>query len=138
MQADARRLSPSTVLIASAVLALVSMVAFMTIGAKGNWSFLISFRGTKLLGMVLVAYAIAVSTVLFQTISGNRILTPSIIGFDAMYILLQTIMVFSWALRAPAPSIRGCSSSSTRPSWSASRFCCFGRSFPAQAAACIF
>jgi len=94
MQADAKRIAPSTILLASAVLALVSMVAFMTIGAKGSWSFLLSFRGTKLLGMVLVAYAIAVSTVLFQTISGNRILTPSIIGFDAMYTLLQTIMVF--------------------------------------------
>ncbi|HEV7317779.1 MAG TPA: iron chelate uptake ABC transporter family permease subunit [Ensifer sp.] len=89
-----KRISPSAVLIVSAALAVASMVAFMTVGAKGSWSFLLSFRGTKLLGMVLVAYAIAVSTVLFQTISGNRILTPSIIGFDAMYALLQTIMVF--------------------------------------------
>lgn len=94
MQADAKRISPSTVLLASAALALLSMIAFMTIGAKGSWSFILSFRGTKLLGMVLVAYAIAVSTVLFQTISGNRVLTPSIIGFDAMYTLLQTVMVF--------------------------------------------
>ncbi|HEV7309032.1 iron chelate uptake ABC transporter family permease subunit [Ensifer sp.] len=94
MQADANRISPSVVLIVSAALALASMIAFMTVGAKGSWSFLLSFRGTKLLGLVLVAYAIAVSTVLFQTISGNRILTPSIIGFDAMYALLQTIMVF--------------------------------------------
>ncbi|MCK3779248.1 iron chelate uptake ABC transporter family permease subunit [Ensifer sesbaniae] len=94
MQADVKRTAPSIILLASAALAFVSMVAFMTIGAKGSWSFLLSFRGTKLLGMVLVAYAIAVSTVLFQTISGNRILTPSIIGFDAMYTLLQTIMVF--------------------------------------------
>ncbi|NRQ18483.1 iron chelate uptake ABC transporter family permease subunit [Ensifer sesbaniae] len=94
MQADVKRTALSTILLASAALAFVSMVAFMTIGAKGSWSFLLSFRGTKLLGMVLVAYAIAVSTVLFQTISGNRILTPSIIGFDAMYTLLQTIMVF--------------------------------------------
>ncbi|MEI2301651.1 iron chelate uptake ABC transporter family permease subunit [Ensifer sp. MJa1] len=94
MQADARTFSPSTILLACAALALVSMIAFMTLGAKGSWSFLLSFRGAKLAGMVLVAYAIAVSTVLFQTISGNRILTPSIIGFDAMYALLQTIMVF--------------------------------------------
>lgn len=66
----------------------------MTIGAKGSWSFFLSFRGTKLAAMVLVAYSIAVSTVLFQTVTNNRILTPSIMGFDALYILIQTLVVF--------------------------------------------
>lgn len=66
----------------------------MTIGAKGSWSFILSFRGTKLAAMVLVAYSIAVSTVLFQTVTNNRILTPSIMGFDALYILIQTLVVF--------------------------------------------
>ncbi|MFC4626299.1 iron chelate uptake ABC transporter family permease subunit [Daeguia caeni] len=77
-----------------ALLTLVACVAFMTLGAKGSWAFILSFRGTKLLAMVLVAYAIAVSTVLFQTITNNRILTPSIMGFDALYILIQTLVVF--------------------------------------------
>ncbi len=45
--------------------------------------------------MVLVGYAIAVSTVLFQTVSHNRILTPSIMGFDALYILIQTSLIFT-------------------------------------------
>jgi iron complex transport system permease protein len=76
------------------VIALLAAVAFMTIGAKGSWSFILSFRGTKLAAMVLVAYAIAVSTVLFQTVTNNRILTPSIMGFDALYILIQTVIVF--------------------------------------------
>ena len=40
--------------------------------------------------MLLVGYAIAVSTVLFQTITDNRILTPSIMGFDSLYRLIQT------------------------------------------------
>ncbi|WP_119944736.1 iron chelate uptake ABC transporter family permease subunit [Neorhizobium sp. NCHU2750] len=70
------------------------MVSFMTIGAKGSWSFVFSFRGTRLASMLIVAYAIAVSTVLFQTITGNRILTPALMGFDALYILLQTAIVF--------------------------------------------
>lgn len=60
----------------------------MTLGAKGSWSFILSFRGTKLAAMILVAYSIAVSTVLFQTVTNNRILTPSIMGFDALYILI--------------------------------------------------
>ncbi len=68
----------------------------MTLGAKGSWSFILSFRGTKLAAMVLVAYSIAVSTVLFQTVTNNRILTPSIMGFDALYILIQTFAVFAF------------------------------------------
>jgi iron complex transport system permease protein len=77
-----------------AVIALISIVCFMTLGAKGSWSFIIPFRGRKLIGLMLVAYAIAISTVLFQTVTNNRILTPSIMGFDALYILLQTALVF--------------------------------------------
>lgn len=77
-----------------ALLALVAATMFMTLGARGSWSFILSFRGAKLLGLVLVAYAIAVSTVLFQTITANRILTPSIMGFDALYVLIQTVLVF--------------------------------------------
>lgn len=76
------------------VLAAVSIATFMTLGARGSWSFVLSFRGKRLLALTLVAYAIAVSTVLFQTVTNNRILTPSIMGFDALYVLVQTSVVF--------------------------------------------
>ncbi|WP_083220227.1 iron chelate uptake ABC transporter family permease subunit [Hoeflea olei] len=66
----------------------------MTVGVKGNWAYVLELRGRKLAAIVLVATATAVSTILFQTITGNRILTPSIIGFDALYALLQTVLVF--------------------------------------------
>ncbi|WP_119308735.1 iron chelate uptake ABC transporter family permease subunit [Cohaesibacter haloalkalitolerans] len=70
-------------------------VAFLTVNARGNWDFVLWFRGTKLLGISLVAVAIAVATVLFQTLTHNRILTPSLMGFDALYALLQTVLVFT-------------------------------------------
>jgi len=70
------------------------VVLFMTLDARGSWSFIIPFRGRKVLGMVLVGTAIAASTVMFQTITNNRILTPSIMGFDALYMLIQTVLVF--------------------------------------------
>lgn len=82
------------VLAVLSVLAIVSVVAFMTLGARGSWSFVLTFRGRRLLALILVAYAIAVSTVLFQTVTINRILTPSIMGFDALYVLVQTSIVF--------------------------------------------
>lgn len=74
--------------------ALLAAVLFMTLNARGNWDFVLGFRGRKLWGLALVAYAIAVSTVLFQTVTGNRILTPAIMGFDHLYQLVQTGLVF--------------------------------------------
>jgi iron complex transport system permease protein len=86
---------PIHVLLILAAIAAVMIVLFMTLNARGRWDFILPFRGMKILTMVLVAYAIAVSTVLFQTVSHNRILTPSIMGFDALYILIQTGLVFT-------------------------------------------
>jgi iron complex transport system permease protein len=94
MQLSLRRLQPRTVLLILLALTLVAIAAFMTLGAKGSWSFILPFRGTKLAALLLVAYAVAVSTVLFQTVTNNRILTPSIMGFDALYLLIQTTLVF--------------------------------------------
>lgn len=92
------RLSPRARLCLLALAALASTLAFMTVNAQGNWAFILPFRGAKLAAMVLVGYAVAVSTVLFQTITHNRILTPSIMGFDALYILIQTAIVFGLGL----------------------------------------
>lgn len=88
------KLTPPILLALLAFLALASMVAFMTIGANGHWDFVLSFRSGKLAAMLLVAYCVAVSSVLFQTITHNRILTPSIMGFDELYRLIQSIGIF--------------------------------------------
>lgn len=85
---------PATVLVILAALALISIACFMTLGVRGNWGFVLEFRGRKLLGLILVGYAVAVSTVLFQTVTNNRILTPSIMGFDSLYVLIQTAIMF--------------------------------------------
>jgi iron complex transport system permease protein len=45
--------------------------------------------------MVLVGVAVAVSTVVFQTVCANRIITPSIMGLDALYVFCQTALVFA-------------------------------------------
>ena len=94
MQPEVRKRRVRAVIALLAVLSVVAMIAFMTLGARGSWSFILSFRGAKLAALILVAYAIAVSTVLFQTIMENRIVTPSIMGFDSLYVLIQTLLVF--------------------------------------------
>ena len=93
---------PTIVLLVLAIAVCVAVIAFMTLGARGSWSFVVPFRGRRLLALVVVAYAIAVSTVLFQTVTANRILTPSLMGFDALYVLVQTSVVFFLGAQALA------------------------------------
>ncbi|WP_127784245.1 iron chelate uptake ABC transporter family permease subunit [Rhodococcus sp. X156] len=76
------------------LLALVSVVAFLTLGVRGNWSYVLERRAVVVVTMVVVGYAIALSTVLFQTVTNNQILTPSIMGFDSLYLLMQTVAAF--------------------------------------------
>src|SRR5690606_19490748 len=85
---------PATMLCVLALIASVCVVLFMTVSAHGQWDFVLPLRGRKIATLALVAFAIAVSTVLFQTATGNRILTPSIMVFDALYVLIQSCLVF--------------------------------------------
>ncbi|ACM03262.1 Transport system permease protein precursor [Cereibacter sphaeroides KD131] len=55
-----------------------------------NWAFVLELRATRLAALTVVGASVGVATVLFQTVSTNRILTPSIMGFDALYVLMQT------------------------------------------------
>ncbi|MGK7753241.1 MULTISPECIES: iron chelate uptake ABC transporter family permease subunit [unclassified Roseovarius] len=85
-------------LIVLAVLFVASAVAYMTVGARGNWGFVLEFRGAKLAALCLVAVALSTSTVLFQTITQNRILTPSIMGFDELFVLIVAMGVFVFGM----------------------------------------
>lgn len=85
---------PVVMLGALGLLAGAAVLCFMTLDVRGNWGFVIPFRGRKLLGLLLVAWSVAISTVLFQTVTSNRILTPSIMGFDSLYVLVQTAIIF--------------------------------------------
>lgn len=76
------------------VLALATILAFMTTGLRGNLGFVLSLRSVRLLALVEVGIAIAVSSVVFQTVTANRILTPSIMGIDALYLFAQIALVF--------------------------------------------
>lgn len=84
--------STKIILILSALL-ILSAALFLTWNAQGAWDFVLPLRAKKLAALLLVAYAVGVSTLLFQTITHNPILTPSILGFDALYVFLQTALV---------------------------------------------
>ena len=81
-----------------AILALASLCMTAVFVGQGltwdNYEFFLSLRMPKLLSIVLAAVAIAASSLVFQTITNNRILTPSILGFDSLYMLVQTSLLF--------------------------------------------
>ncbi|MFF8958531.1 iron chelate uptake ABC transporter family permease subunit [Streptomyces sp. NPDC014894] len=74
-------------------IAAVAVVCFLFLFIEGSFEFAFERRLTMLGTMAVVAFAQAVGTVVFQTITHNRILTPSIMGFDSVYILMQTLLV---------------------------------------------
>lgn len=58
-----------------------------------NYQFFLKLRLPKVLAIILAAIAISASSLVFQTITNNRILTPSILGFDSLYLLVQVVIV---------------------------------------------
>ncbi|MGD7732803.1 iron chelate uptake ABC transporter family permease subunit [Propionibacteriaceae bacterium G57] len=89
-----RRLSPAMRVALLGSMAALAVFAFLAIGSGGDLLFTLEFRGRKLAGMVLVGWATGVATVAFQTVTGNRILTPSVMGLDALYAFVQTFLLF--------------------------------------------
>lgn len=87
------RLTPSHRLALLAGATLLAIVLFLVLDVPGGWAFILPRRLSTVAAMALVGYAVAVSTVLFQTITHNRILTPAIMGFDALYALIQTVLI---------------------------------------------
>ncbi|GIN91051.1 putative ABC transporter permease protein YclO [Siminovitchia terrae] len=61
---------------------------------NGSFDYALPRRVIKVLAMVITGAAIAYATVIFQTITHNRILTPSIMGLDSLYLLIQTFFIF--------------------------------------------
>ena len=70
------------------------ILLFLTYHTYGNWEFALELRGKKILAFVIVGLLTSFSTITFQTISQNHFLTPSILGFDSLYVLIQTILFF--------------------------------------------
>ncbi|MCG8709037.1 iron chelate uptake ABC transporter family permease subunit [Brenneria sp. 4F2] len=93
-RAKPHRLSSRHRLLLLGILSLGVMVIFMTINLGSNLGYILTHRGLMLVTMLLVAFAASASTVLFQTVTNNRILTPSIMGFEALFILIQSTLIF--------------------------------------------
>jgi iron complex transport system permease protein len=65
----------------------------MPVGSEGFWT-IAHMRATSVTVMAVVAVCQAFATVSFQTVTSNRILTPSIMGFESLYVAVQTSSVY--------------------------------------------
>ncbi|RSU04018.1 iron ABC transporter permease [Vagococcus fluvialis] len=86
--------NPKTSLMLLGLVVMAMIFLFLTYHTYGNWEFALKLRGKKLLAFVIVGLLTSFSTISFQTISQNHFLTPSILGFDSLYVLIQTILFF--------------------------------------------
>lgn len=77
------------------ILSIILIISFLFVGVNSsNINYALYRRVPKICAMVLTGASIGFSSLIFQTVTNNRILTPSILGIDSLYVLLQTTVVF--------------------------------------------
>ncbi|MGM0523202.1 MAG: iron chelate uptake ABC transporter family permease subunit [Bacillota bacterium] len=87
-------MSHKTKLTLLAIGSVVAISLFLFVGLTGNWQYILERRFTRIIAIAVTGAVIAIATIIFQTITNNRILTPSLIGLDALYQLIQTFIIF--------------------------------------------
>jgi len=65
----------------------------MEFGTRKFW-LIAQRRADALIAMAIVAVCQAMATVSFHTVTNNRILTPSIMGFESLYVAINTATIF--------------------------------------------
>lgn len=77
-----------------AIIALLLAMLYIFYDLSGNIGYILPRRIIKVVAIILTGGAIAFSTAVFMTITNNRILTPSVMGFDSLYLLIQVVIIF--------------------------------------------
>lgn len=87
-------LKKKAVFVGLLLLVFLIIGCYLTINTYGNWQFAWALRSKKIFAFILVSLATSSATISFQTITQNQFLTPSILGLDSLYILVQTVLFF--------------------------------------------
>ena len=66
---------------------------FIVLGSGFDFDYVIPKRLARLAAIGIGGVCVAVSAITFQTIAGNRILTPAVMGYEAVYLLLQSLLI---------------------------------------------
>jgi hypothetical protein len=99
VRADGKTVRANTVkLIVLAVLVIACIVLYLLWGLNfDKMKFVVysmQIRVPKLIAMLIAAFAIGAASIVFQTIIGNRIVTPCLLGMNALYTLTHTAIFF--------------------------------------------
>ncbi len=76
------------------IIALGCILLYAFYNIQGSFSYAFPRRLVHIGAIVITGVAIAYATVMFQTVTHSRILTPSMIGVDSMYEVVQTVIYF--------------------------------------------
>ncbi len=77
-----------------AIVAVIFVLFFLLYDLDTKAPMILSLRGSRLVGLLVVAVNLSVSTALFQGITQNPILTPSVMGYEAIYLVIVTLLLF--------------------------------------------
>lgn len=78
-----------------AIVLVVLIALFIVIQLNFNiLDYVLPSRLKKVAAIIIVGAAIGVSSLIFQTLTENHLLTPSVIGLDAVYLFIQTLTIF--------------------------------------------
>lgn len=98
MRGSTRRLSNKTKLIIMAVIVILCSLAYMFVAVNfGNprlFRYSMKIRTPKLIVMLITAFAIGGASIVFQSIINNTIVTPCLLGMNALYTLIHTVVYF--------------------------------------------
>lgn len=78
-----------------AILILIFGALLMFWDIPGSFSFAMRRRSVTLAAIILTAISGGICTIIFHTITSNRILTPSLMGLESLLVLVQTLLVFT-------------------------------------------
>lgn len=90
-----------TIFYASIVLIISTVLFFFYDLKESIYVYSLNMRLGQMIGILLIGYAIAISSVLFQSITNNKILTPSILGFNSLYLMIQSLVIWLFSDTKP-------------------------------------
>ncbi|AOA58102.1 iron chelate uptake ABC transporter family permease subunit [Acinetobacter larvae] len=76
------------------ILLLLLCIGFVFYGAEGDWHYILSKRFLRLGAIAVAACCVACSAIIFQSLVGHRILTPAVMGYEAVYLLWQSLLLY--------------------------------------------
>lgn len=85
-------------LVIMAVIVMIVIAAYMLIAVNFSnpklFRYAMKIRTPKVIAMLITAFAIGGASIVFQSIINNNIVTPCLLGMDAFYTLIHTVVYF--------------------------------------------